>query len=187
MKKITLYTVYCIVTGFLLSSCGTNMSLLKRHYTKGYYVEHSSGKHKASLIERQDIDLRNEIAGQLHSQSKHSNAPDNFTNIEPKEPVENPIVKYESYPDKKIAKIHGKVEKKRGITEKKFPERVYDKLVKDDSDTDKALSFMWVVIVIIFLLWLIGFLAGGFGLGNLIHLLLVVVLILLILWLLRII
>ncbi|HWY38270.1 MAG TPA: DUF5670 family protein [Bacteroidia bacterium] len=39
----------------------------------------------------------------------------------------------------------------------------------------------------ILILWAIGFLAGGFGLGGLINLLLLVALILLILWLLRII
>ena len=57
----------------------------------------------------------------------------------------------------------------------------------NDRDEHAALSLLWLVIVIILILWLIGLIAGGFGLGGLINLLLVIALILLILWLLRII
>ena len=52
---------------------------------------------------------------------------------------------------------------------------------------DEALSLIWIVILVVLLLWLLGFIAGGFGLGPFIHLLLVIALILLILWLLRVI
>jgi hypothetical protein len=55
--------------------------------------------------------------------------------------------------------------------------------VADDRD---GLSLFWVVILVIIILWAIGFFAG-WGTGGLINLLLVVALILLILWLLRII
>lgn len=48
-----------------------------------------------------------------------------------------------------------------------------------------ALSLLWIIIVIILILWLIGLLAGGFGLGGFINVLLIIALILLILWLLR--
>jgi len=49
-----------------------------------------------------------------------------------------------------------------------------------------ALSLLWIVIVIILILWLVGILAGGFGLGGLLNILLIIALVLLILWLLRI-
>ena len=187
MKKITLFTVYCIVTGFLLSSCGTNFSLLKRHYTKGYYVEHSSGKHKSSVSIGKGIKSGDEITAQVHSQFIRPDVQDNFADIEHKESTTTPIVTNRDQQDKESAKVQKGLTKKKEISQRKFPERMYSKLVPVESDSDKALSFMWIVITIIFLIWLIGFLAGGFGLGNLIHLLLVVVLILLILWLLRII
>ncbi len=51
----------------------------------------------------------------------------------------------------------------------------------------EALSLLWIVILVLVILWLLGFITGGFGLGGLIHLLLLIALILLILWLLRII
>jgi hypothetical protein len=56
----------------------------------------------------------------------------------------------------------------------------------DSGGSGAALSLLWIVIVVILILWLIGILAGGFGLGGLINVLLIIALILLILWLLRI-
>jgi hypothetical protein len=51
--------------------------------------------------------------------------------------------------------------------------------------SDDALSLLWIVILVVLLLWLLGVIAGGLGLGGLIHILLVIALILLILWLIR--
>src|SRR3990167_5281695 len=50
-----------------------------------------------------------------------------------------------------------------------------------------GLSLFGIIILIILILWLVGAISGGWGLGGLIHILLVIALILLILWLLRII
>jgi len=47
--------------------------------------------------------------------------------------------------------------------------------------SESGLSLLWIVILVVLILWLLGFLVG---LGDIIHLLLVVALILLILWLL---
>jgi hypothetical protein len=59
-------------------------------------------------------------------------------------------------------------------------------IAQEDSSEHAALSLLWIVILVILILWLIGILAGGLGLGVLINLLLVIALVLLILWLLRI-
>jgi len=57
---------------------------------------------------------------------------------------------------------------------------------KHSSGDDKdGLSLFWLIILVVLILWLLGFLIGDFG--ALIHILLVIALILLILWLLRII
>ncbi|MES2555485.1 MAG: DUF5670 family protein [Bacteroidota bacterium] len=51
----------------------------------------------------------------------------------------------------------------------------------------EGLSLFGIIILIILILWLVGAISGGWGLGGLIHILLVIALILLILWLLHII
>src|SRR6202008_2992865 len=108
-----------------------------------------------------------------HSQYKHPDVQDDFAEIEYKESITSPIVTNKEHPVKEATKIRKGVTKKKEISRRKFLERMYSKLVPVDDNTDKALSFMWIVITIIFLLWLVAFIAGGFGLGNLIHLLLV--------------
>ncbi|MBK6834313.1 MAG: lmo0937 family membrane protein [Bacteroidetes bacterium] len=50
-----------------------------------------------------------------------------------------------------------------------------------------GLSLLWIVILVLLILWALGLISGGFGLGGFINILLVIALILLILWLLRII
>ena len=53
--------------------------------------------------------------------------------------------------------------------------------------SEDGLSLFGIVILILLILWLVGAISGGWGLGGLIHILLIVALILLILWLLRVI
>jgi hypothetical protein len=50
-----------------------------------------------------------------------------------------------------------------------------------------ALSLIWIVILVLIILWILGLISGGWGMGAFINVLLVIALILLILWLLRII
>ena len=53
--------------------------------------------------------------------------------------------------------------------------------------SDDGLSLFGIIILILLILWLVGAISGGWGLGGFIHVLLIIALILLILWLLRII
>jgi hypothetical protein len=48
-------------------------------------------------------------------------------------------------------------------------------------------SLLWIIIVVLAVLYLIGLLTGGFGLGPIIHVLIIVAVVLLILWLLKVI
>ena len=48
-----------------------------------------------------------------------------------------------------------------------------------------GLSLFWIIILVILILWALGLLSGGWGLGGFINILLIIALILLILWLLR--
>ncbi|MCC6372390.1 MAG: hypothetical protein IT236_15405, partial [Bacteroidia bacterium] len=54
------------------------------------------------------------------------------------------------------------------------------------SEDNEERSLFWVVVLVLVVLWALGLISGGLGLGILINLLLVIALVLLILWLLRI-
>src|ERR1700739_1563829 len=41
MKKITLYSILSLAACILICSCQSNLSITKRHYTNGYYVDFS--------------------------------------------------------------------------------------------------------------------------------------------------
>lgn len=64
---------------------------------------------------------------------------------------------------------------------------IKDKIALPTRERRSDLSLLWIVIVIVLIIWLVGWSLGGFGLGSFIHILAIIVLILLILWLLKII
>src|SRR5690606_24162423 len=58
-------------------------------------------------------------------------------------------------------------------------------LTQKAAQEDEALSILWVLIVALLILYILGLVMDGFGLGELIHILGVVVVVLLVLWLLK--
>ena len=193
MKTLITLSIACL--GILLSSCGSNFTITKRHYNSGYYVDivknykaksekktevapallpqATTASPEKTIVEQKDVVVNtNQTAGTVNNTSpistkatkSHSNY---MSHKRVKEvPVEQP-------------QIMNKPVVQNDITT--APENI-----SQDDNGRAALSLLWIVIVIVLILWLIGLLADGFGLGGLINLLLVIALILLILWLLRI-
>lgn len=198
MKKLTFYSIACLAVGIILSSCQSNLSITKRHYTNGYYVDF--GKSNKSLAENKTpsvpaevkpvtpVSSVNVIANKPAAQSKSKEL--NEVSI----PATNPSGVSKALKIKKTLgsmPFIGTPEAKKSavsvnenVANQKLATDSVNK-ISDDEPARAALSLLWIVIVVILILWLIGILAGGFGLGGFINLLLVIALILLILWLLR--
>src|ERR1700739_4790276 len=196
MKKLLTICSICITASMLFSSCGSNFSIMKRHYTSGYYIDYTSNN-KALTPKTEDriAQPATETQANAVSADKQSNLQANSISANNEK---GPALLAN---DKKVlAKTNLHITtrntqaNKPGVEESPF--WVNNKAVSESpaalssiSDHDNgeraALSLLWLVIVIILILWLIGILAGGFGLGGLINLLLLIALILFILWLLR--
>lgn len=179
--KIMIY-LSCLAGLVLISSCGTHNTLIKRHYMKGYYVAKQKDKQQATttVASNKEVKHDEDITANLHA----TLAPQ-----EVNEPILASRTDKEILPTMKKVRYH-KAESQnahRTISKPDVQLKEMVQLKKPVSSDSNGLSLFWVVILIIVILWAIGFLAGGFGLGGLINLLLVVALILLILWLLRII
>jgi hypothetical protein len=197
MKKLLVITSACIIACIFFSSCGTSLSIAKRHYRKGFYVEFA----------------------------KHNQAPSPVKNAEKKpSPDKRTILSYSVLkPEKRIVEMAGNIIPKptqvqsihkttggkpqlyktvsmqnslltdkqtnavtKNIAIQTGPFFTQDSEYHDDGGGRAALSLLWIIIVIILIIWLIGILAGNFGIGPVINVLLIIALILLILWLLRI-
>jgi hypothetical protein len=182
MKKIITYTMLCLIAILLLPSCKGKMGITKRHYTKGYYVSHTKGKNNAVASKTLP---KNVGSDNISSMSVLSTvAKENKTELVP-QPKENTMASAFSVKKENTNLTPMPAYKNTTIAK---PITEFKKLVlipRTSAGDGEGLSLFWIVILVIVLLWAFGFLAGGFGLGGLINILLVVALILLILWLLR--
>jgi|JI10StandDraft_1071094.scaffolds.fasta_scaffold04060_17 hypothetical protein len=195
MKKIITLNIFCLFVIMLISSCGTNGSITKRHYTKGYHIAHNKGKHKVNAQkERTNIAHQKTTESTILIPSKEIVKENNSNNAEvvnsiadkstltassSKKPV---VIKTQStakslLKSAPVFKIFPSKENKHSFFSKSRP------VASDGS----GLSLLWIVILVLLILWALGLISGGFGLGGFINILLVIALILLILWLLRII
>jgi hypothetical protein len=188
MKKISsLAFIACASLGIILSSC----SVIKRHYAKGYYVSHNSGKTENTKAEKPNSQKKTESPSYTIQNIHESSKADNGS-------MQNALITKEGTITASTKDIKSK--STRVAPSKKH--MAYSTLAmgypkenpksfnaKKDENTlaADALSLFWIIIIILLILWLIAILTGGWGLGWTIHLLLVIALILLILWLLRII
>jgi len=204
MKNST-YLFLLIVAGIIFCSCATNsVSVTKRRYRDGYYVEYGKGRH-------------NRVQAPEVKEEPHALAP-----AIAKEPSAKATSSPSRTPGKTLAPAAAAVKEKTCTQGKKDAARSAEKLKKDPRPrtdlsnalaplrvasedpfsalnrhlatqpapgphSDEALSLIWIIILVVLILWLLGYLGGGWGIGGAIHLLLVIALVLLILWLLRII
>jgi hypothetical protein len=192
MKKIFTLTTACIILCLVFASCKSNLSITKRHYNNGYYIAHSKGKQNSTASKEEGKIVQHKAPVSLYSIP----APAEKEMITPAEQLNNKVIIAAKTIKKenKIAPISiakPVVNAKTGLI--KYPVAKIksgiaqnSSMTKSDDDDDDGLSLFWIVILVIVLLWAVGFL-GGFLFGGLIHLLLLVALVFLILWLLHII
>lgn len=183
--KTSITFMLAIAAVLLLGSCSTQRTLLKRHYNKGYYLSNRSSQPTVSTQQREPnrkivkntpAEVRVSPAVVAHEEvaqnTPQAAATNTYKKAQPaasrKKVLLQQVVTGQLYKQNAIVNKHAEINK-----------------LPAAADRD-SLSLFWVVILIIIILWAVGFFAG-WGSGGLINLLLVVALILLILWLLRII
>ena len=188
MKNLLQLIIVTLVACFVFSSCGKQMSITKRKYNKGYYVSHS---HKRSDVKPQPSVAN--IKAERLAPAAVNIAPPNITepevtasalNLNTASETEKEITNTKEQTNN-IAKKFYKVKPVEKLIPSKFYTSELKKKMQSSADQD-ALSLLWIVIVVLLILYLIGLLAGGWGLGWAIHILVIVAVVLLILWLLRI-
>jgi hypothetical protein len=201
MKKLFTSAVLFVLAGVLLSSCSntSGLSITKRHYRSGYYVNWGSKKQvpavaKIPLMARHQgipvISAKSETQVSTTGSTVASTKSGIVIKNEPSKKIqisENKIINSTSS-SKNIFTVNAdatnNVAESPGVNNRQTLSE--SNSGAGDAAAGAALSLLWIVIVVILILFLIGVLSGGWGLGGLLYLLLVIALVLLILWLLRI-
>lgn len=196
MKNLLRIIILTIITSFILSSCGKQMSITKRKYNKGYYVSHSHKKANVksqpatAAISHEKPEHLQAVPVKIDAPTKHVEEEITLTAAvtKPLEKQNNPTPtsKTELSGNKFAKKFYHVKQLEKILPSQLYTAEVRKKLASDQDHSHDALSFLWVIIVVILILYLLGILFDGFGLGGLIHLLALVIVVLLILWLLRI-
>jgi hypothetical protein len=192
MKNLLNSFAFSAIACIILSSC-SNLNITKRHYNKGYYIEYIKHQQTKPQIENGN-EVRTNSAVTL---SRISYPENHFINEpefkpEPKSLKEVIMPRYDKRPGNTHQTSIGTVaspasnSNQSPVVQSQRPSFSEASQDRGEGGERAALSLLWIVIVVILILWLIGILAGGFGLGGLINILLIIALILLILWLLRI-
>jgi len=186
MKNKTIqFSIFCSIVGILFTSCKSNMSVMKRHYNNGYYISHNKGKQSTTVSNGEHKTVKFPKINPLQAVQKEETTNKAIAENSPL------IVSNEKRSYKTISKQH--VKQLQAIQAKIVEKRAAQmkRIVFETPKSNNALpqrdelSLFWIIILALLILWAIGVLGGGFGLGGLIYLLLVVALILLVLWLLR--
>lgn len=198
MKKLfTLFSI-CIIASILFASCGTHVTIQKRHYSKGYYISKGNIKSDGASIEDESnkslIDNSKDFSSKISVQSNEDNSKINsLPELKEEETIKSNIVESNDKNSFTTKRSNEKsvIQDKKGFS-KNFPSKFLPNKLKEKSfaskgmkDSSDGLSLFWIVILVILILWAIGYIGGS--VGALINLLLLVALILLILWLLRVI
>ncbi len=186
MKKLITFSAICIITSILFSSCSSNLSIAKRHFNNGYYIAYS--KNKQAVRTPQE-----EVREPFYSAQNKTkqNTIGEYADQSPIIGNNDIVASNEKTRHKAISERNVKQAIKHKFKTIESPDvqiksTLFEiKKINNDSSDRDGLSLFWVVILIILVLWALGF--WGFGLvSGLINLLLLIALILLILWLLRI-
>ncbi len=187
MKRIILNSMLIVLAAFIFSACHSGLSITKRKYNKGYFVQHHSRKQVKPVAT--DNGAPNAVAKAEKPEQVYVLPATQAAAVKP--PVQsNPQALTASAAKKAETKAERRAQKA-AVVEMAIRNPIKSvntavKLMEARDTGDDALSLLWVIVVIILIVYLLGLLFDGFGLGNLIHILAVIAIVLLILWLLRI-
>jgi hypothetical protein len=191
MKNIFKLTLICLSIGIFFSSCTSKILVNKRVHSDGYYISYNNGKSNIEQAKNKKVDLPSTTEDNEFESQKQ----DMQIAIEPT------IASEENNKSHDISVFDREI-----IVDKAFKEFIQQKVSNSEksirrsispfnhtigsevlsaNDTNETYSLLWILVIILLFLWLLGYLAGGLGLGGLINILLVIALILFILWLLR--
>lgn len=193
MKKLITFGTICIVTCIVFSSCSSSFEITKRHYNKGYYINHSSNKESALITKERASEVK--IATPVYPVTASIEQNTKIANSVPIYKTENTVIGTNARKTEHrtiLASNVGQMAKNMPTATEAPATRIKSSVLGISSVTDDgnhnrrdALSLFWLIILIVLIVWLIGLVTGGFGMGGFINILLVIALILLILWLLR--
>jgi cation transport ATPase len=202
MKNAIKLSVILSTIVLFLSSCSTNLTVMKRQHSKGYYVSYNKN-HSRTATPNKLVNTKKEV-DEKSIEFEHTNenttasTQSTFDNIKPNTFASNLENTLSTSNEKVDVAEETQIETtsksnnnfKHNLSDdtrtiKPTKKNIKTLISKNSEKNDRNLSLLWVVIIVLLVLWALG-LIGGFGAG-LIHLLLVIALILLILWLLRVI
>lgn len=200
MKKIIQFCVLFMGVSLFLSSCGS-LTVKKRHFNKGYYVDFNSNrtfnndKDKKEVLEELSLEKSDQ---KTLNQSETLVAEEGGKGIQTQE--ESQVIKQkpsginalvskdilirndiasslqENKSDEKANTNHSGLKKIKKI-HNTLEKQLFKKMPAPKSDSGHGL--LWTIIVVLLILWILGLLFGV--LGNLIHLLVLIILILILL------
>jgi len=193
MKKLITLAVIFVLTSIMIG-CKSS-SVLKRRYTKGYYVHHAARHNETKPAEKTAV-LKQVKPVPIA-------AAEQAVSIEPQQraleqaPVVTAGVDLQNKKETAVSVTKKNTASKVQIKDLKvlptaFSMQKQFKLIKSLKDkvtadaADDALSLLWIIILILLIFYLLGFAFDMYGIGPLFNLLALIIVILLILWLLRI-
>jgi uncharacterized membrane protein len=183
MKKQTVIISLSLLAVFVFSTCHSGLSITKRRYNKGYYVQHgqkATQRNQSDHVKTQTFKMDPEA---LSSVKVDTESAQNKTD---RQPIVT-IIPQEKQESKQVRKAKNQIlpqsvtnvsqNLKAGVFEAR-------KQLNEDPAIagagEKFLDLVWVIIIVLLVLYLLGLLLDVAGGSLLIHLLALVILILLI-------
>lgn len=194
MKNLIKISLICFIGTILMTSCNSNFSITKRHYTKGYYVDNVKSKHTKVVEENDKLSRSN--GNESHNVDQDQELNSATMKNSDQQPINNNNIVVNSSKNENTEAKSSQLSSENEIGSSELSvdpittvKNSYKKLkyAKAGAKQGEGLSLFWIIILVILILWLFGVISTGFAIGSIINLLLLVALILLILWLLRII
>jgi hypothetical protein len=192
MKKLITLSILFVLTSIFVS-CKSS-SVMKRRYNKGYYVHHAARHSEPKAIEtaantKTPLVKAPVVTEQVKAATvtKPIVQPSANLTAEANKSANTKTVAKENTSKTGLTKNSVKVIPT-AFSQKRQLQLLKELVVKAKSGdpADDALSLLWILILVLLILYLLGFAFNDYGVGSAIHILAVVIVVLLILWLLRI-